>query len=47
MIRDRQGLADPSTPACFTVWKRGGGTLVASRHSSDSGSMSTATVPSA
>jgi hypothetical protein len=28
------------------VWKRGGGTLVARRHNSDSGSMSTATVPS-
>src|SRR6266545_3968500 len=40
-------LAGASTPAYLTVWNRGGGTLVASRHSSDSGSMSTATVPSA
>ncbi len=42
----RQGLAGARTPAYFTVWKRGGGTLVARRHWSDSGSISTATVPS-
>ena len=46
-MRDLQVLAGASTPAYFTVWNRGGGTLVASRQSSDSGSMSTATVPSA
>ena len=46
-MRDLHGLAEASTPAYLTVWNRGGGTLVASRHSSDSGSMSTATVPSA
>jgi len=46
-IRARHVLAGARTPAYFTVWQRGGGTLVASRQSSDSGSMSTATVPSA
>jgi hypothetical protein len=46
-MRDLHGLADASTPAYLTVWKRGGGTLVANRQSSDRGSMSTATVPSA
>jgi hypothetical protein len=46
-MRDLHGLADASTPAYLTVWNRGGGTPVASRHSSDIGSMSTATVPSA
>ena len=38
-MRDLHGLADASTPAYLTVWNRGGGTLVARRHSSDSGSM--------
>ena len=46
-MRDLHGLADAGTPAYLTVWNRAGGTLLASRHSSDSGSMSTATVPSA
>ena len=45
--RDLHGLAAASTPAYLTVCKRGGGTLVASRHNRDRGSMSTATVPSA
>jgi hypothetical protein len=45
--RDRHVLAGASTPEYFTVWKRGGGTLVASLHKSESGSISTATVPSA
>jgi len=36
-MRDLHGLADASTPAYLTVWNRGGGTLVASRQSSDSG----------
>jgi len=46
-MRDLHGLAAASTPAHLTVCNRGGGTLVANRQSSDSGSMSTATVPSA
>ena len=46
-MRDLHGLAAASTPAYLTVCNRGGGTLVANRQSSDSGSMSTATVPSA
>jgi hypothetical protein len=46
-MRALQVLAGASTPAYLTVWNRGGGTLVASQHSSDSGSISTATVPSA
>src|SRR5262245_57610768 len=29
--RDLHGLVGASTPAYFTVWNRGGGTLVASR----------------
>jgi len=37
-MRDLQVLAGASTPAYFTVWNRGGGTLVANRHNSDSGS---------
>ena len=45
-IRGRQGLAGARTPAYFTVWKRGGGTLAASLVRSESGSMSTAVVPS-
>jgi len=44
--RDRSLLAEPSTPAYRTVWKRGGGTDAQSRPSSESGSRSTATVPS-
>ncbi|AUX24058.1 uncharacterized protein SOCEGT47_045910 [Sorangium cellulosum] len=47
LARRRGRLADASTPAYFTVWKRGGGTLVASRQSSESGSIEAATVPSA
>jgi hypothetical protein len=46
-MRGLHGLADSSTPAYLTVWNHGGGTLVANRHTSDSGSRSTATVPSA
>jgi len=45
--RDLHELAAASTPAYLTVCKRGGGTLVASPHSSDRRSMSTTTVPSA
>jgi hypothetical protein len=45
--RHRHMLVGASTPECFTVWKRGGGTLVASLQRSESGSISTATVPSA
>jgi len=45
--RDLQGVAGASTPAYFKVWNRGGGTLAARRQSGDSGSMSTAIVPSA
>ena len=44
--RERHGLAGASTPAYFTTWCRGGGTLAARRLSSDNGSISTATVPS-
>src|SRR6266545_8393867 len=46
-ICDLHSLAAPSTPAYLTVWWRGGGTLAARRQSRESGSMSTATVPSA
>jgi len=46
-MRDLHGLADASTPAYLTVWNHGAGTLVANRHRSDRGSMSTATVASA
>ena len=46
-MRDLHGLAAASIPAYLTVCKRGGGTLVANRQSRDSGSISTATVPSA
>jgi hypothetical protein len=45
--RDLHGLAGASTPTWRMVCRRYGGTLVASRHSSDRGSMSTAIVPSA
>lgn len=45
-IRERSLLAEPSTPAYRTVWKRGGGTDATSLLSRESGSMSTATVPS-
>src|SRR5271169_5950854 len=45
-MRGRSLLAGASTPAYLTVWRRGGGTDAASRQRSDSGSMSTATVPS-
>lgn len=44
--RARTLLADASTPAYRTVCKRGAGTDAARRLSSESGSMSTATVPS-
>jgi hypothetical protein len=43
-MRARHLLADARTPAYFTVWQRGGGTLIASRHKRDNGSISTATV---
>jgi hypothetical protein len=37
--RQRGRLADASPPAYLTVWKRGGGTLAASRHKSKCGSI--------
>ncbi len=46
LILARHALAGASTPAYFTVWNLGGGTLAAKRQRSESGSMSTATVPS-
>jgi hypothetical protein len=36
-MRDLHGLADASALAYLTVWNRGGGTMVASRQSSDRG----------
>ena len=45
-MRERHGLAEASTPLYFTVWNRGGGTLIASRHKSERGSIKAATVPS-
>jgi hypothetical protein len=44
--RARHLLAAASTPAYLTEWERGGGTVVASRTRSDSGSRSRAKVPS-
>jgi hypothetical protein len=46
-MRERRGLALARTPAYFTMWKRGGGTLIARRQSNDKGSITTATVSSA